>query len=219
MMNCLLCQTPNAGAFKVEKKPERAYFSCAQCDLIFMEPEQRLGPLEEKARYDQHENEPTAGYNAFFEPLVKSIQEYFASAQLPPDQLTVLDYGSGPTELLSKIMTGKGFKTFNYDLYYNPNQEQLRRTYHVITCTEVWEHLYEPRRDIERILRLLKAGGVLGVMTSTHKGEAAFHDWHYRRDPTHVVFFSEKTMNWIAQEFKLQIIKSKSPYFLFQKMY
>lgn len=184
-----------------------------------MEPSQRLGPLEEKARYDLHENESTGGYQAFFSPLIKSLEEYFAAANMAPSQLTVLDYGSGPTEMLSKLLTEKGFKAFNYDLYYNPDQEQLRKSYHIITCTEVWEHLYEPRRDIERILRLLKPGGVLGVMTSTHKGEAAFHDWHYRRDPTHVIFFSEKTIQWLATQFRLQIIKSKSPYFLFQKLF
>ncbi len=219
-MICLLCQTPDAAPFKVERKPERSYFHCAQCDLIFMNPAERLGPQEEKQRYDQHENNPSsAGYQAFFEPLIQGIDDYFKAAGMSPSQLSVLDFGCGPTAVLSQLLASKGYKAFNYDLYYHPDQEQLRRTYHFVTSTEVWEHLYNPRQEIERQLRLLKPGGILAVMTSGHRGEASFHDWHYRRDLTHVVFFSEKTMKWIANHFKLQLIKSKSPYWIFQKLF
>ena len=28
-----------------------------------------------------------------------------------------------------------------------------------------------------------------------------FLDWHYNRDPTHLSFYSHKTMNWIAKKF------------------
>lgn len=187
--------------------------------MIFMNPVERLAPELEKQRYDQHQNDFSAGYQAFLEPLINKLESHFRSAGLDPSRLSVLDYGCGPTAYLSTLLLKKGFLPSNYDLYYFPDQDQLQKTYHAITSTEVWEHLYEPRQEIERQLRLLKAGGLLAVMTSAHRGEAVFHDWHYRRDTTHVVFYSEQVMKWIAEKYRLQILHSQSPYFIFQKMY
>lgn len=184
-----------------------------------MNPSERLSPQEEKARYDQHQNESSAGYLSFLAPLVKEIDVYFKAANLDPSSLSTLDFGCGPTGFLSTLFIEKGYRAYNYDIYYYPDQDQLRRNYHAITSTEVWEHFYHPRQEIELQLRLLKAGGLLGVMTSAHRGEAAFHDWHYRRDLTHVSFFSERTMQWLADKFKLKIVKAKSPYWVFQKVF
>lgn len=217
-MKCILCQTSHSAPFKVDKKPLRSYFHCAECDLIFLNPAERLAPQEEKTRYDQHDSHGSAGHGAFLEPLVKEIDGYISAAKVPRDTLSVFDFGCGPQPVLSQMFANKGYKTAHYDLYYHPNQDLLRKSYHVITSTEVWEHLYEPRKEIEILMKALKAGGLLGVMTSAHHGEAVFHDWHYRRDTTHVTFFSENTMNWLAKTYRLQIIKARSPYWVFQKM-
>lgn len=216
-MNCLLCESSQIDPFKVERKPEKSYFHCASCDLIFMHPEERMTAQEEKARYDLHQNEATLGYQSFLEPLVKDIEAYFTAAEVSREHLLSLDFGCGPTAYLSSVFFDKGYRSHNYDLYYYPDTEPLRRTYHVVTATEVWEHLYNPRQDLEKQLRLLKSGGLLGVMTSAHRGPAAFVNWHYRRDLTHVVFYSEKTMTWLAQKYQLRLIRAKSPYWLFQK--
>lgn len=217
-MQCLLCENSQTAAFKVVKKPERSYFHCEQCDLIFMNPAERLTPPEEKQRYDLHQNESTAGYQAFLEPLVQRLEAHFRAADLDPSRLQVLDYGCGPTAYLSTLLLQKGFIPSNYDLYYFPDQDQLRKTYHAITSTEVWEHFYNPKEEIEKQLKLLKPGGLLAVMTSAHRGEAVFHDWHYRRDLTHVAFFSENSMQWLAERYRLQLIHQRSPYFIFQKL-
>jgi hypothetical protein len=178
-----------------------------------MNPAERLSALDEKQRYDLHQND-SAGHRVFFEPLIKHIEEFFKHTERP---LLSLDYGCGPVPVLSSLLLQKGFQPANYDLFYCPDQDQLRKTYHLVTSTEVWEHYHDPRADIERSLKCLKMGGLLAVMTSSHKGEASFHDWHYRRDLTHTTFFSEKTMKWISQHFRLKAVVSKSPYWIFQK--
>ncbi|MBO9668342.1 MAG: class I SAM-dependent methyltransferase [Bdellovibrio sp.] len=216
-MKCLLCESPNPAPFKVIRKPERGYYHCDTCDLIFMAPTERMTPVDEKARYDLHQNEDQAGYRAFLEPLAKDVDQFVEKTGRQTRDISILDFGCGPTAFLGANFIAKGYQVTNYDLYYFPDQDALRKSYHVVTSTEVWEHLYEPRAEIERQLRILKTGGILAVMTSAHKGEAHFHDWHYRRDMTHVTFFSEKTMQWLADHFKLQILKSKSPYWVFQK--
>lgn len=216
-MKCLLCESPNIISFKVAKKPERNYYQCSNCDLIFMKPEERLDAQQEKIRYDQHQNEETSGYTTFLAPLVKDIHSYFLSKQQNVSEISALDFGCGPTAILSGLLKEKGFNASNFDPYYFPDYEALRKTYQVVTSTEVWEHLYNPAEEIKKQLRLLKPGGLLGIMTSAHHGQAVFSDWYYRRDLTHVTFYSEQTMKWIANTFELRLLKGKSPYWIFQK--
>lgn len=217
-MNCILCQSPETQGFPVTKAPARNYFHCQHCDLIFMDPAQRLNLIEERQRYDLHSDQGGAGHRAFLMPLVKMIQEYYKKTPTPPNEVSTLDYGCGTVPALSEILAAEGMKTYFYDIFYHPNVEEFRRTYNLITSTEVWEHLYNPQEVIEKQLRLLKSHGLLAVMTSTHRGAGTFADWHYRRDPTHVSFFSEKTMNYLEKRYGLQLLKKQSPYYLFVKI-
>jgi 2-polyprenyl-3-methyl-5-hydroxy-6-metoxy-1,4-benzoquinol methylase len=115
------------------------------------------------------------------------------------------------------MLAEKSYVTDNYDIFYYTNQTPLQRIHDVITSTEVWEHFYHPHEEIEQLTKLLKPGGLLVVMTSAHQDLGHFQDWYYRRDPTHVIFFSEKTMRWVAKNFKLELVKAQSPYWIFQK--
>ncbi|UYL09388.1 class I SAM-dependent methyltransferase [Bdellovibrio sp. SKB1291214] len=216
-MKCVLCENPDSARFKVIKKPERSYYHCNSCDLIFMAPEDRMSAIDEKARYDQHQNEDQAGYRAFLAPLMKDVEEYTAKSGKSSNDMHLLDYGCGPTAFLGACFVSKDYQVTNYDLYYQPDQDALKKSYNIVTSTEVWEHFHNPKIDIETQLRTLKPGGLLAVMTSAHKGEAHFHDWHYRRDVSHVSFFSDKTMQWFAQKYNMKTVKAKSPYWVFKK--
>ena len=48
---------------------------------------------------------------------------------------------------------------------------------------------------------MLKPGGWLAVMTTLQVDDAEFANWHYRRDPTHVVFYRQVTLQTIASRF------------------
>lgn len=217
-MNCILCQSERTDLFKVVKKPERSYFHCIDCDMIYMHPLERYTSQEEKARYDLHENNLSAGYVAFLQPLVEDLHKLCKESLKNSQIVKGLDYGCGPTAVASELMAIKGYQMTNYDMYFAPDQSYLNSKYKFILSTEVWEHFYYPHKEIHNLVDLLESGGLLGVMTSAHKGEAAFHDWHYRRDLTHVSFFSEKTFEWVAQKFGLRILKARSPYFILQKI-
>ena len=54
---------------------------------------------------------------------------------------------------------------------------------------------------------LLKPGGILAMMTQFHHNdEKRFEHWHYRRDESHVSFFTPKTMAMIADKIGLEIV-------------
>lgn len=99
------------------------------------------------------------------------------------------------------MLAEQGFRVAIYDPYFAPDDAALCRSYDFITCTEVVEHLHSPGDEFDRLNRLLRPGGWLGVMTEVLREGRAFERWHYVRDPTHVCFYRPKTMQWIARHY------------------
>ena len=76
---------------------------------------------------------------------------------------------------------------------------QLQQQYHFICCSEAIEHFVNPAQEWALWLTLLKPGGTLAIMTKRYTTAAAFAGWHYKRDPTHVSFFSADTFAYLAE--------------------
>ena len=74
-----------------------------------------------------------------------------------------------------------------------------------MTATEVIEHLYEPDKVWQQWLNLVKPEGWIGLMTKLVIDVDAFAGWHYKNDPTHVVFFSRQTFQFLAERDKLEL--------------
>jgi hypothetical protein len=49
---------------------------------------------------------------------------------------------------------------------------------------------------------MLEENGILAIMTSFLSNIEDFENWYYRRDPTHVVFYSQETFKVIARQRK-----------------
>ena len=187
---CPLCDAPVSPGIIAGS---RSYARCPDCALISLDPAQRPLPLDEVVRYTEHRNlESDKGYRRFLERLSISVTARLTSGARG------LDFGCGPVAVLAGIMTNAGFPTVGYDPLFAPRDELLARRYDFITCSEVVEHLHEPSRVLALFERLLEEGGVLGVMTRFHRPEVPFETWWYRRDSTHVCFYAEATMQWIA---------------------
>jgi 2-polyprenyl-3-methyl-5-hydroxy-6-metoxy-1,4-benzoquinol methylase len=214
-MKCPLCHNSESAFFTVENRPVRDYAHCPTCDLIWMRPAQWLPRELEKARYDHHENEASEGYRQFLEPILMELRALQARRT---DPLQILDYGCGPTAFFAKWLRAEGFDVSRYDLHYFTDQGSLQRPYDVIVSTEVWEHFHHPREEIEQLTRMLKPGGHFAIATAAPPALSRFHDWYYRRDLTHVVFYSAKTMAWICQEWGFRLIRATSPYWLMEKL-
>lgn len=187
---CPLCDAPVSPGISAGG---RSYARCPACALISLDPVQRPLPLDEVVRYTEHRNlESDEGYRRFLERLSLPVTARLASGTQG------LDFGCGPVPVLAGILTNAGFPTVGYDPLFAPQEELLGRQYDFVTCSEVVEHLHEPSRVLALFGRLLAGGGVLGVMTRFHRPEVPFESWWYRRDSTHVCFYAEATMHWIA---------------------
>jgi hypothetical protein len=173
---------------------------------------QHLSSAAERARYETHRNDPTdAAYRAFLNRLAAPL-----IPRLPPGACG-LDYGAGPGPTLSVMLAEQGFPMSNYDPFFAPDRRALHRTYDFITCTETVEHFARPGEEFARLDALLRPGGWLGVMTQMEESDAAFADWWYARDPTHVAFYRASTMRWIAGRFRWRIESPAASVTLFQK--
>ncbi|WP_323751201.1 class I SAM-dependent methyltransferase [Marinobacter sp.] len=197
-MKCPVCELAELGSFReIEQK---RYLRCGNCKATVMAPECRLPPEEERAVYHLHDNDPNdAGYRRFLSKLADPLM-----ARLPQGA-GGLDFGCGPGPALARMFEEAGFSVALYDLFFYPEASVLEQSYDFVTCTEVVEHLFQPAKVFAQFDRLLNPGGVLGIMTCFQTDDDRFDNWHYRRDPTHVVFYREATFQWLAKRYGWQM--------------
>ena len=134
-----------------------------------------------------------------------------------PEGARGLDFGCGPGPALARMLTEAGFDMALYDPFFHPDPAALDGRYDFITCTEVVEHLHRPAEIFHQLDGLLKAGGWLGIMTCFQTDDDRFANWHYRRDPTHVVFYRERTFAWLAERFGWHMEVPRKDVVLFRK--
>jgi len=208
---CSLCKTSDCNAYFADRC--RDYFQCHTCSLIFVPPHQFLSVDDEKAEYDLHENIPdNKGYRRFLSRLFVPLQE-----RIKPDS-SGLDFGSGPGPTLSLMLEEAGHLMEIYDKFYARNPRALEKQYDFITATEVLEHLHDPEATLGRLWECLKTGGWFGIMTKLAIGKAAFAQWHYKNDPTHVCFFSRATCRWLADQWQADLVFVGKDVLLFHKI-
>ncbi len=172
---------------------ERDYWRCAACESTFLDPAQRPTPEAERRHYRCHENDPDdPAYRRFLGRLADPLL-----ARLPAGS-SGLDYGCGPGPALAAMLGEAGHAVDLYDPCFHPDPAPLARRYDFVTCTETAEHFHRPAEEFDRLAGLLRPGGWLAVMTCFQTEDARFAQWHYRRDPTHVVFYRDVTMRRIA---------------------
>ncbi|SEA50146.1 class I SAM-dependent methyltransferase [Alkalimonas amylolytica] len=200
---CPLCQSDHTQLYHSEQRSKvlpRDYWRCATCALVFVPAVFHLDSVAEKAVYDQHQNRPDdPGYRKFLNRLYEPMHQKLAPGAVG------LDFGCGPGPTLALMFAEAGFACANYDLYYCHQPERLAQRYDFICSSEVVEHLSAPGQVLSQLIGMLKPGGWLGLMTKRLSTDAAFANWHYTLDPTHISFFADNSFRWLASEHQLQL--------------
>ncbi len=183
-----------------------------------MLPEFRLTLEQEKARYLQHENNLSGSADKTDSGYVNFLTD-FLKCVLPrlPKGAAGLDFGSGPSPALVQLFAEKGIPVQAYDPFFNVDSKLLQVTYDFITVCEVAEHFWSPATEFTRLHEMLNPGGLLALNTLLYdsavlKSNEDFDRWHYRRDATHVSFYSEKTVQWLVRNFNfsnIEIVNSR----------
>ncbi|MDC1241998.1 class I SAM-dependent methyltransferase [Gammaproteobacteria bacterium] len=193
MQDCIVCESKLTKPFNTSDN--LLYWDCNSCEVIFLDSKHHIDPASERERYLEHKNiiQDTA-YRDFLSKLTNPLKEKLSSGSCG------LDFGCGHGPALADILTKDGFEIELYDPFFYPNKEIFSKIYDFITCTETAEHFFSPKKEFDILNSLLKPKGWLGVMTCFLTEREAFDKWYYRRDPTHVVFYAEKTFEAIAKQ-------------------
>jgi pseudouridine kinase len=209
-MNCPLCDGPPRRNLSTKK---RSFFVCDSCGFIWADPKTHLDQEAERTRYRLHENSrDNDGYVNFITAILdRGLQRWETLHHI--DEPTggtaackplVLDWGAGPEPLATELLRDRGYEVQSYDPLFGPPLPPLDRLFDIILCIEVAEHFKRPPEDFITMARYLKPGGLLLIHTHTLQKDlfAAkentlrefFSPWWYKEDPTHVSFYSERSL-------------------------
>jgi SAM-dependent methyltransferase len=170
------------------------YWQCARCWVVFLDPARRPTPHAEASHYALHDNRSDdPAYRRFLARIAGPVQQRVAVGSHG------LDFGCGPLPVLAHMLREAGLRVTVHDPLFFPNDAALEARYDFIVLSEVAEHFHAPAREFERLFAMLRPGGLLAVMTGFAPPVTALERWHYRRDPTHVVFYRPATLRWLAE--------------------
>ncbi|SEL58633.1 Methyltransferase domain-containing protein [Roseovarius azorensis] len=189
---CPVCRA--AGPRHFGRFDGRAYWRCDRCEATGLDPAHFPDKAQEHAHYLHHENQiHDPGYRRFLSRLADPLLPLLTAG------MRGLDYGCGPGPALAAMLTEAGYRMALYDPFFHPDPAPLTNRYDFITCTETAEHFHHPADEFDRLGAMLNHGGWLAVMTCFQTEDSRFGAWHYRKDPTHVVFYRAGTFRQIAQ--------------------
>lgn len=192
--SCRVCGRPELTPFAFLEGFD--YWRCDGCQAVLLDEACLPTRHDELMHYRQHENDASdSRYRAFVsrlgDPLLRRLKPGSEG----------LDYGCGPGPALAAILREHGHTVSLYDPFFHSEVAALERTYDFVFCCEVAEHFHRPGDEFARLDKLLRPGGWLGLMTCFRTDDRPFAEWHYRRDPTHVVFYQEETLRAVAKRF------------------
>lgn len=198
--DCPLCSDHNAQEYSQDKI--RSYLICPNCELIFVPRAQLISIEKERARYEHHQNESEdPAYLNYLSKIAKDCVPHLNQGA------EGLDFGCGPSPLLANIFSQHGFSTNSYDLFFHPCLDYQTKNYDFIILSEVIEHLRNPMEVMTMLRGLLKPHGTFFIKTKFYPERKLFDDWFYKRDVTHIQFFNEASLNYLAKELKLSVIE------------
>ncbi|MBD27636.1 MAG: methyltransferase type 12 [Verrucomicrobiaceae bacterium] len=210
MKICPVCIKKNSDHFSCIE--DKIYYRCNECKAIYLDHRNHLTNQDERKRYELHNNDIyDERYREFLsklhDPIIEKIEKGAKG----------LDYGCGPGPALALMFKEENFSMDIYDPYFFPDNSFLNKKYDFVTCSEAAEHFLQPLQEFKKIDQILVKGGWFGLMTNFYDDSIYFEDWYYRKDPTHVVFYSFETLDVLAAIMSWNYEKHANNVVLFQK--
>jgi SAM-dependent methyltransferase len=200
-MSCNLCRSNDVRC--VATKGKRSFYHCTQCQLVSVPVSQHLSMLEEKKRYAYHENfADNLDYVRYLTEISHEIE------RIPVKRPSILDFGSGQEYVLTRIFREKGFYCAPYDPLYNVGLDNLAVKYDIVVLCETIEHLRDLPEEIKLINRLCKHEGYVLIRTRFYSDKNSMATWFYALDETHVNFFNDGSLEYVAGMLERKVIYS-----------
>ena len=219
---CRLCNSQAQPIFsaKILKKYPITYYHCDNCGLL-----QTENPYWLNESYQESINISDTGIlarNIDYSKIVASIIFFFFNKNAK-----FLDFAGG-FGIFTRLMRDIGFDFFWSDPY---TENLVARGFEhsedseieLLTCIECFEHLVNPREDIEKMLAICQ--NIIFTTSLLPRPIPKPDQWWYYglEHGQHITFYSKETLHYISQkyglflysvgDFHLLTIKRMSPFF------
>jgi Methyltransferase domain len=183
----------------------RTFHFCPVCELIFVPSAEWLSPEEEKLRYANHENSAdNSEYVRYLTGISREID------RIPTPHPKILDFGSGPEYVLTRVLRKRGFACEPYDPVYDLGEEQLSSQFDIVIICETIEHVRDIQKELLLLQRVCNPRGYIFIHTELYPRKEDFLHWWYALDPTHINFFSDNALVTLARLLKRGIFYSNN---------
>lgn len=203
-MICKICNTNTTQIFtsKILKKYDVKYYKCNSCGYLFTEE-----PFWLEEAYSRSINLSDTGLidrNIYFSKVL-SVIIYFCFRK----NGAFLDYAGG-YGVFTRLMRDIGFDFYWHDpytqnLFANGFEKDIKldSKFELITAFEVFEHLVNPKEELSKMLYYSNT-----IIFSTELMPKEIPDpkewWYYGfNHGQHISFYSEKTLQTLANQFEL----------------
>lgn len=157
--------------------------------------------------YGHHENNiEDPRYRQYASLVTAEAVRRYQQCRFEKPSGIALDFGCGPGPVVASLLREHGVQTDIYDPFFYPDG-MLHKTYDVIVACEVVEHFRSPKAEFLKIFDLLLPGGWVVVQTERLEYVSNFEQWYYRKDPTHIAFFSDEAFRRIGSEVGFDLVE------------
>ena len=200
---------------KILRNFDVTYDKCQNCGLHYSVTQRDWGTSDfaEKCynddyyHYDGDINDPQGSRPRFHETILHSLFSRQLESHLP-----LLDYGCGKGFVVTKFKTN-GYTIQGYDPFYGEYNTTPDSKFHAITALEVLEHTYNIIDMFKMFYNLLIPGGVVFATTDlTDKMQDIKTNYYTCPRVGHVMLYSKKTLNYVAEETKFNLLYYTNPY-------
>jgi len=217
--SCPLCNSNTQSLISQDERHRRPFYICPDCALISVPPQYHLSIQDELSRYALHDNTlSNKGYVDFLSEvadvavnIVSEISHSNLSIKDPKEPpIKLLDFGCGKEAALCHLLRSRAIDCYPYDpLYDDLRLPNVVDKYDIIVACEVIEHLRDISCELRLMVSLLRPGGAIILRTRLYDGAPDFQNWWYAQDPTHINFFSGKTMEKLASSIDKRLEKTE----------
>lgn len=200
---CRVCRSHTSHIFtnKVLKKHTVNYFFCSYCKFLQTEEPHWL-----KEAYERPINLSDTGImnrNINFSKLTATLLYNFFS-----NDSKGIDYAGG-YGIFTRLMRDIGFDFYWQDKYTTNLlaqgfEDDASQNFDILTAFEVFEHLIEPKQELENMLTRSKS---ILFSTEIFLALPPQQDWWYYgfHHGQHIAFYSLNTLKYLAQVFNLNL--------------
>jgi SAM-dependent methyltransferase len=217
---CPVCGQTGAGEWL--QAPDRLHgrqekytlLRCPNCSLVWLSQPPKPGEMHRHYTDAYDRLISAAGQNSpqRWRDRNKTLAQYKRSGAL-------LDLGCSSGSFLESLPDGD-WKLYGIEMSTETAQTAEERTgaqvfvgdildawfpaesFDVITCFDVFEHLYEPRRVMARVSEWLKPGGIFYVLVpnvDSAEGRVFRSYWHGLELPRHLFHYSPASLKFLAE--------------------